>query len=589
MAHNGAVTTGRLDPAERARALDRLEHGEVDVVVVGGGVVGAGAALDAASRGLTVGLLERRDWASGTSSRSSRLAHGGLRYLEQFEFGLVHEALTERGLLLETLAPHLVRPVPFLLPLTKGWERPYVGAGIALYDVLSRVSRKGGALPGHRHLTRKAALRLAPGLRPDAFTGAIGYFDAQIDDARHTLALVRTAAAHGAYAASAVEVAGFLRDGDRVVGVEARDLLDGRALAIRAKRVIGATGVWTEDTRALLGGADADAMPVRPSKGVHLVVPRDRIDSRTAVIARTPTSVLFLLPWGEQWLIGTTDTPYDGDRDEPEATEADVAYLLDQANRWLVDPLTRGDVLAVFAGLRPLLAGTTAHQPAEDETARLSREHAVVQPAPGFTSIAGGKYTTYRVMAADVVDAAVEGLGEDVPASRTEALRLVGAEGFAELMDQRAFLGAEHGLTDAEVRRLLHRYGGTLDEVLAPAAADPSLGARLHPESSVLRCEVLYAVTHEGALGLEDVLARRTRLALQVRDGGRSVAAEVAALIGPTLGWDLDRQSREAAAYLASPIGVAAPAAPAAPDAPDAEPASLAPSATPATPATPAT
>jgi glycerol-3-phosphate dehydrogenase len=561
MPHNGLMTTGRLDPAERARALDRLEHGEVDVLVVGGGVVGAGAALDAVSRGLTVGLLERRDWAAGTSSRSSRLAHGGLRYLEQFEFGLVHEALTERGLLLETLAPHLVRPVPFVLPLTKGWERPYVGAGVALYDVLSRVSRKGGTLPGHRHLTRKAALRLAPALRPDSLTGAIGYFDAQIDDARHTLALVRTAAAHGAYAANGVEVTGFLRDGDRVVGVEARDVTAGRALEIRARRVIGATGVWTEDTRALLGGADADALPVRPSKGVHLIVARDRIDSRTAVITRTPTSVLFLLPWGEQWLVGTTDTPYDGDRDEPEATEADVAYLLDQANRWLVDPLTRDDVIAVYAGLRPLLAGTSAQQPADDETARLSREHAVRQPAPGFVTIAGGKYTTYRVMAADVVDAAVEGLAGDVPASRTESLRLVGADGFAELMGQCAFLGAEHGLTEAEVRRLLHRYGGTIDEVLAPVAADPGLGARLHPESPVLRCEIVYAATHEGALGLEDVLSRRTRLALQARDGGRSVAAEVAALVGPVLGWDADRQAREAAAYIVSPIGQVAPGA----------------------------
>ena len=266
------MSAGRLDRAERARALSRLTEETLDVLVIGGGVVGAGAALDAASRGLTVGLLERRDWASGTSSRSSRLAHGGLRYLEQLEFGLVHQALTERGLLLDKLAPHLVRPVPFLLPLThRGWERPYVGTGVALYDMLSRVSRKGGALPSHRHLSRKATARLGPA-DPTAYTGAIGFFDAQIDDARHTLAVVRTAAAHGALVASQVEVTGFLRDGNTVAGVEALDRDTGQTVRIRARVVAGATGVWTSDTGALLGEEQTDAAArtasVLPSKGV---------------------------------------------------------------------------------------------------------------------------------------------------------------------------------------------------------------------------------------------------------------------------------------------------------------------------------
>ena len=284
------MSAGRLDRAERARALSRLTEETLDILVVGGGVVGAGAALDAASRGLTVGLLERRDWASGTSSRSSRLAHGGLRYLEQLEFGLVHQALTERGLLLDKLAPHLVRPVPFLLPLThRGWERPYVGTGVALYDMLSRVSRKGGALPSHRHLSRKATARLGPGLIPTAYTGAIGFFDAQIDDARHTLAVVRTAAAHGALVAPQVEVTGFLRDGNTVVGVEALDRDTGQTVRIRARVVAGATGVWTSDTRALLGEEPTDAAArtasVLPSKGVHLIVPRSSI---VFVVSNTP-------------------------------------------------------------------------------------------------------------------------------------------------------------------------------------------------------------------------------------------------------------------------------------------------------------
>ena len=555
------MSTGRLDPAERARALDRMQAGELDVLVVGGGVTGAGAALDAATRGLTVGLLERRDWAAGTSSRSSRLAHGGLRYLEQLEFGLVHEALTERGLLLDKLAPHLARPVPFILPLTRrGWERPYVGAGVALYDVLSRVSRKGGALPGHRHLSKRATARLAPGLDPDSYTGAIAYFDAQIDDARHTVAVVRTAVAHGALAASGVEVTGFLRDGDRVVGVTALDRETGQELTVHARVVAGATGVWTDQTRALLGEDDtaAQAHPVRPSKGVHLVVPRAAIDLSTALIARTPSSVLFLLPWGQTWLVGTTDTPWDGDLDEPSATAADVQYLLDQANHWLVRPLTHDDVIGVYAGLRPLLVADQHLDP--EETAKLSREHAVTSAAPGLVQIAGGKYTTYRVMAKDVIDAAVAHLPFPVPPSRTESVLLAGAEGFDEVWQGRDFLAAEAGLTGAEIRRLLHRYGSDVRDVLALVDAEPELGERLHPDAPVLRAEVRYAATHEGAQHLDDVLVRRTHLSLVTKDAGDSVALDAARILAPVLGWDDDRIAAEVAAYRA-----AVPRVPAAP------------------------
>ena len=538
------MSTGRLDPAERRRALDRLTEGELDVLVVGGGVVGAGAALDAATRGLTVGLLERRDWASGTSSRSSRLAHGGLRYLEQLEFGLVHEALSERGLLLDKLAPHLVRPVPFLLPLTRGWQRPYVGAGVALYDVLSRVSRRGGALPGHRHLSRTATLNLAPGLNPEALTGAIGFFDAQIDDVRHTLALVRTAVAHGALATSGVEVTRLLRDGERVLGVEAVDRDDDRRLTIRARRTIAAMGVWTDGISAMLQGDSPRDATVQPSKGVHLVVPRDAIDLRTAVIARTPASVLFLLPWGPHWLVGTTDTPWSGDRDEPVVTADDVDYLLDQANRWLVRPLGRDDIVSTYVGLRPLLAGD-----ADEETSKLSREHAVGRPAPGLVTITGGKYTTYRVMAADAVDAAVSGLSGRVPPSRTSDVVLLGAENYAEVAEQRDFIAAEAGLPEPKVRRLLHRYGDLVPELLALADDDPSLLQAAHPDSWTLNVELLYAVSHEGARSLDDILRRRTRVALQTRDRGASVAEAVAELVSPVLGWDADRATEEVRRY----------------------------------------
>ena len=547
------MSTGRLDPVERARALDRLAAGEVDVLVVGGGVVGAGAALDAATRGLRVGLLEAEDFAAGTSSRSSRLAHGGLRYLEQLEFGLVHEALTERGLLLDRLAPHLVRPVPFLLPLThRGWERPYLGAGVALYDALSRVSRKGGALPGHRHLSRKATARLAPGLDPDAYTGAIAFFDAQIDDARHTVAVVRTAVAHGALAAAGVAVEGFLRDGERVVGVHARDAATGAALRVRARAVVAATGVWASATRALPGGG-GDGAPVRPSKGVHLVVPRSAVDLSTAVIARTASSVLFLLPWGQTWLVGTTDTEWDGPLDDPVATADDVDYLLDQANRWLARPLGHGDVLGAYAGLRPLLA------PVDDAdgepTTKLSREHAVTRLAPGLVEVAGGKYTTYRVMAADAVDAVASDLGRELPASRTDQVPLAGAQGFAAAWAAQEFTAAEAGLPVAQVRRLLRRYGSDLPEVLALADEEPDLLAPVHPDAPVLGMEIRYAASHEGARGVADALVRRTRLSLVTADGAASVAPAVADLLAPVLGWDDRTSAEQVAAYRA---GVAA-------------------------------
>lgn len=542
------MSSGRLNPAERSRAIERLTQETVDVLVIGGGVVGAGAALDAASRGLTVGLLERRDWAAGTSSRSSRLAHGGLRYLEQLEFGLVHQALTERGLLLDKLAPHLVRPVPFLLPLThRGWERPYVGTGVALYDMLSRVSRKGGALPGHRHLSRKATARLGPALDPSSYTGAIGFFDAQIDDARHTLSVVRSAAAHGALVASRVEVTGFLRDGDTVVGVEATDHETGKRFLVRARVVAGATGVWTADTRELLGGPSPEARTsdVLPSKGVHLVVPRSAIELHTALIARTRNSVLFLLPWGQTWLVGTTDTPWDGDRDEPDVTAQDVDYLLGEANRWLTKPLTRDDVISVYVGLRPLLADPEG----STQTAKLSREHAVTRPAPGLVQIAGGKYTTYRVMARDLVDTAAADLTFSVPPSRTEDVLLVGAEGFAAAWASREADADALGLGEPQLRRLLRRYGGDVAEVLSSADDDQTLLAAVHPDAPLLRAEIRYAVTHEGAMRLEDVLLRRTRLAFMTRDGARTVSREVAELIAPPLGWDDDRVNAEVAAF----------------------------------------
>ncbi|MBL7499616.1 glycerol-3-phosphate dehydrogenase/oxidase [Frankia nepalensis] len=559
---------GRLDPAGRAAALRRLREETFDVLVIGGGVTGAGTALDAAARGLSVALVEASDLAAGTSSRSSKLIHGGLRYLEQLNGALVREALRERTLLLDTLAPHLVRPVQFLLPLTHhGWERAYIGGGVLLYDTLgqglsrigpgsvaprparsaSPVAPRSGGLPMHRHLTRKAALREFPSLRSDALVGAIQYWDGQVDDARHTMFVARTAARYGAVVVTSAKAVGLLREEGRVTGAVVRDLeageaqAPGRDIEVSARQTISATGVWTDDLHTLLG--HRGPVSVRASKGVHLVVPRDRLRGTTGLILRTERSVLFVIPWDDHWIIGTTDTDWNFDLAHPSATRADIDYLLDQVNRVLRDPLTHDDVVGVYAGLRPLLSGES------DDTAQLSREHAVVAAAPGLTTIAGGKYTTYRVMAADAVDAAVAGLARAAPPSCTEKIPLLGADGYQAVWNGRERLAERAGLRVAQVEHLLRRYGTLAEELVDLVVADPRLAAPLPGAEAYLAVEALYAASHEGALRLEDVLTRRTRISFEAADRGLAAARPVAELIAPVLGWDEARVSAEIALY----------------------------------------
>ncbi|MGW4631767.1 glycerol-3-phosphate dehydrogenase [Nocardia sp. NPDC004415] len=528
----------QLDRSYREQAIAGLGAEEIDVLVIGGGVTGAGAALDAASRGLSVTLVETRDFAAGTSSRSSKLIHGGLRYLEQMDFALVREALKERGLLLNTLAPHLVRPVPFLFPLQhRVWERAYIGAGIALYDTL------GGArtVPMHKHLTRTGALELAPALREDAMTGAIRYYDAQVDDARHTMMIARTAAEQGATVLTRTTVTGLERDGERVVGARVRDLETGREHTIRARSVISATGVWTDDMIKLTG-VDFP-FHVRMSKGVHILVPRDRLDLHTGLIMRTEKSVLFVIPWAEHWIIGTTDTDWALDKNHPTATAADVQYILDHVNGLLREPLTRADIVGTYAGLRPLMTG------ASKETAKLSREHAVAEPAPGLFVIAGGKYTTYRVMAADVVDAVAARLGGEIPASSTDTLPILGAAGYAEMLAAAQSLAAAAGLPAETVEHLLGRYGSLTSELLDLVRTDHTLRQPISGAPEYIAAEIVYAVTHEGALHLDDVLTRRTRISIEVPDRGLAAAPQIARLIAPLLGWDEETTNAEINRY----------------------------------------
>ncbi|MFC7400838.1 glycerol-3-phosphate dehydrogenase/oxidase [Citricoccus sp. GCM10030269] len=602
-------TTGALGPASRAAALGVLRatspERPLDVLVIGGGVVGAGTALDAASRGLSTALVEATDYGWGTSSRSSKLVHGGLRYLEMLDFPLVHEALRERGRLIEDVAPHLVRPVPFLYPLAKPWERPYVGAGLALYDGMA--AGRTGHLPVHKHLGRSAVARIAPGLKPGAYVGAIRYYDAQVDDARLVIELVRTAAAHGAHCASRLEATAYLGSGSPsptsapatsaspqagVTGVEVLDRESGERFTVHARRTINATGVWTgsiplrhpdgrEET--LHGG-----MPrVTAAKGVHLVVPRDRFTSTSGLILRTEKSVLFVIPWGRHWIIGTTDTPWELDVEQPAATSEDIDYVLQRANVVLATPLERADVVGVFAGLRPLVvpAGDETGDETGDEageervrstgpstaptnapsTARVSREHVVATPLPGLTVVAGGKLTTYRTMAADAVDTAVSaagapgtgpltgqdgsGSGEGVPESCTQDMPLLGARGWTPAWNRRALLTAESGLPAPIVESLLHRYGSGAPEVIELAVSHPELAQELPGLPGHLAAEAVHAVTHEGAWSVQDVLARRIRAVFEADDAGAAAAGTVAELVAPQLGWDAERASAEAERY----------------------------------------
>ena len=538
------TSTAALSPQDRSRALAAMQEGELDLVIVGGGVVGAGAALDAVTRGLSVGILEARDWASGTSSRSSKLIHGGLRYLEMLDFRLVREALKERGLLLQRLAPHLVRPVQFLYPLThRGWERPYVGAGLALYDALASVSSTSSGVPRHKHLTKRHALRLAPSMRKDALVGAVQYYDAQVDDARHTMFLVRTAVSYGALAANRSRVTGFIRQGERVTGVRVRDLETGEDIEIRAKQVLNATGVWTDDTQSMVG--ERGQFRVRASKGIHLVVPRDRIQSQCGLILRTEKSVLFVVPWGRHWIIGTTDTDWSLDKAHPAASSRDIDYILEHVNRVLVTPLSREDVEGVYAGLRPLLAGES------ETTSALSREHVVGHPTPGLVVVAGGKYTTYRVMAVDAVDEVARGIDGRVPASCTERIPLLGAEGYDAAWNARHRTATQYGIHVARVEHLLQRYGTLATEVLDLCVTDPVLAEELSGADDYLAAEVVYAVSHEGARHLDDVLTRRTHISIEAWDRGVSAAIPAASLMAPVLGWSDEQQGKEIEHYLA--------------------------------------
>ncbi|MEY2822492.1 MAG: hypothetical protein RLZZ485_128 [Actinomycetota bacterium] len=522
-----ALLDSALNNQQREEDLASLKTEVFDLLVIGGGVTGAGVALDGASRGLKVALIEAGDLASGTSSRSSKLIHGGLRYLEQYDFKLVKEALREREMMVTTLAPHLVKPVSFLFPLTEKFrERTYVGAGLALYDLLRGFKR---ALPWHKHLDQKRVAKVAPSLRADIITGGIQYFDAQVDDARHTMMIARTAKRYGARIATYTEATELIRDGKRVVGVKVKPQ-GGRAFAVKAKVTVLAGGVWTSPLYEKFGLKPG--YEVRMSKGAHIVVPGDAISSESGIIIKTPLSVLFIIPWFGKWIVGTTDTEYRDDPGTPVASKSDVDYILAQANRVLTPRLRRSDVIGVYAGLRPLISSAP-----DSPTTKLSREHIVDRPAPGFVSIAGGKYTTYRVMAEDAVDVASAELRRIVPESSTAQLPLLGADGYFALTNKVSLLASEYGLSEQAIRHLLDRYGSEIVTLLELTRKKPELKSKINPNLEYLKVEAVYAVEFEGARNLIDIIDRRTRISFESDDHGLGVAKDIAEILAKHLGW----------------------------------------------------
>jgi glycerol-3-phosphate dehydrogenase len=443
--------------------------------------------------------------------------------------------------MVSSLSPHLVKPVGFLYPLhEKLKERTYVGAGLALYDVLRGFQR---ALPWHKHLSQKKIAEIAPSLRQDIVTGAIKYYDAQVDDARHTMTVSRTARRHGAVIATRLEVNSLVRDGKRVVGLLATDQLTGKQIKVASKSIIMCAGIWSDELHANFGLTPGYGVTM--SKGVHIVMPGSAIKSNTGIILKTAISVLFLIPWGDKWIVGTTDTPYDGDRAQPHATNEDVQYILDQANKVLDPQLKREEIIGVYAGLRPLVANAKG-----SSTTKLSREHTVDRSAPGFVSIAGGKYTTYRVMGKDAVDLAVLDLRRIVNDSCTEKLPLVGADGYFALTQQAAQIAATYSIEQESVVHLLNRYGSLISEVLEIIEDDKKMGQRLTPSLPYLKAEIVYAASHEGALSVDDVISRRTRLAFEAPHAGADLADEIATLIAPILGWSAKEKKASIAEYL---------------------------------------
>lgn len=556
VAKTDSFSAGKLSMHTRAADFDLIERESFDLAVIGGGITGAGIALDAALRGISVALIEKRDFASGTSSRSSKLIHGGLRYLAQFEFSLVREALRERAALLRS-APHLSKPLAFLAPVYSAKSRSplgnsklKLGAGLWLYDLLA--GRKN--IARHRWLTREETLRLAPALEPKNLRGGFVYYDCLTDDARLVIEVIKSASRCGAVVANYAEARGFIRTGGHITGVQVEDVLSNRRIELRAKVFANAAGVWSDEVSRL---ADPKAdKRLRPSKGVHVVMPSEKFPAGAAVLIPSlgERRFLFVIPWQGRTIIGTTDTDYAGDLDKPRAESEEVKRIVESAARAFPRAgISAQDVISSYAGLRPLVGG------ADKSTKELSRKEEIFESEPGLISIIGGKLTTYRRMAERVVDLVEQRLGRGKATGRigvrpgaSERIHLAGEPPLAQDVTKEATLAAnEFSLTPATVRHLIETYGGNYKMLLEITRESEDLKRPLMGDLPHIEAEVVYAARYEMAATLDDFLARRTRIALISRDEGRSCAMRAATLMGDELGWSNAEVQKAAAGFSA--------------------------------------
>jgi len=538
----------------RTANVERLAREQFDVLVIGGGITGAGVALDAAARGYRVALVEKADFASGTSSKSTKLAHGGIRYLPQFDFAMIREGVIERGLMVRH-APFLVRPLPFVIPVYEHmpWPsslpvRPPTGFGLTLvldiglwmYDLMAGRLNIGR----HKRISAEETLRRVPKLRHAGLKKALLYYDAQTNDAQLTVTVLRTAAQFGAVVTNYTQVTGFTRANGKLNGAVVCDVLTGQEVTVSARHIINATGVFAEQVAALTG--DESKATVEPSKGIHLVVARERLRiSNTAVVLPETEDgrILYIIPWSARAIIGTTDTG-TGDLDDPQASPADIAYLLKHVNKYLEADLTDDDILSVYAGYRPLVKSPGAR------AAELSRTHVVLQEVNGMVTIVGGKLTTYRRMAQDTVDVLSKRAG--MPTSHpTQKLLLSGAIGWRSTRHAIEARGQQLELAQDSIEHLAFTFGSNAHAVLDLIEKDERLGKRLLSDLPYLLAEVVYACQAEMAMTLEDVLARRTRIILEDADRGAGIAPEVAALMADELGWSSDHTRAQVEKYRA--------------------------------------
>jgi glycerol-3-phosphate dehydrogenase len=544
-----------LSSEVRKHNLETLGTNRFDVLVIGGGITGAGVALDAATRGYSVALVEKVDFASGTSSKSTKLVHGGIRYLPNFDFVLVHEALVERGLLLQN-APYLVHPIGFVLPIYDGDRHPVgipfstprgiglsrlLDIGLWMYDIMA--GRR--SVKRHHHLSRETVLKLAPKLVSNGLKEGFIYYDAQTNDARLTLALIRTAARYGTVIANYAEVTGFTSEGDKVTGVHVYDHIAGQDIQIRARHVVNATGIFAEKVEELAG--IEPQIEVEPSKGVHLVFAREKLQLGNDAIVLPETEdkrILFIVPWESRVIFGTTDTGV-GDLDHPIATREDITYLLKYINRYLNVHMTEDDIITTYAGYRPLVKPRQMNQ----STARLSRTHAVLQSPNGLVTIVGGKLTTYRRMAQDTLDVLSQRDGNKKPVHPTIALPLQGSAGWPIIEQEVKRKGTGLGVSPQSIEHLGHSYGTEALALLELVREDPTLAERLIADLPYIRAEVIYACRYEMAMTPDDILARRTSIALEDRQRGMEALGTILDLMAKELHWSSEQRTAQVRIY----------------------------------------